>query len=420
MKTKQLFFVCLALLMPKVAQCQTSLEECIRKAYENYPQIEEYSLIEASRSYDVSNASKAWLPQLSVSGKATWQSAVVEMPFDIQGMNFNIPHDQYGITADITQQLWDGGASSMKRKLAEAGADVKKSQLEVNLYAIRSRVQNIYLGIVLIDKQLELNKLLADNLDRNLSEMDALLDAGVALATDKDQLKVNLLSCMQQQAALETDRKAYVRMLGLLMGKDMSAAEFIHPQTESAVVAAEDFKRPELKLYEQQGRQVELQMRQLNTNLYPRINFNVQAGYGRPGLNMLSGTFDPYLVAGLKLQWNLGALYTLKNDRRKFDAESSRIELARKSFILNTSVEATQKMSEVEKAADVISRDEQIIELRQRIRENAELQYKEGVIKMNDYLNLLDEEFKARVNGSIHSVQHAMAVLDLQNTVGNE
>lgn len=420
MKTRIAAIIALSLLLPGTALCQTTLDECIRLACKNYPQIKEYELIEASRNYDLNSIATAWIPQVSISGKATWQSDVVEMPFDIQGMNFDIPHDQYGIVADITQQIWDGGATAIRRKLSNAAADAKKSQLEVNLYAIRSRVQNIYLGIILLDKQLELNRLLKDNLSRSLDELDALLQAGVALATDKDQVQVSILGCEQQKTSLETDRKAYVRMLGLLTGSEMGDAGFEEPRVYAAALPGGDVRRPEIKLYETQKAQVALQNRQLNTSFYPRVQFNVQAGYGRPGLNMLSGTFDPYIIAGLKFQWNLGPLYTLKNDRRKLEAETERIDLARRSFLLNTSIEATQKMSEVEKAADIMARDEEIIRLRQHIRENAEHQYREGVIKMNDYLNLLDEEFKARQNGSIHSVQYTMAVLDLQNTLGND
>lgn len=150
-----------------VVGAQTTLDECIGLAYDNYPQIKEMSLIEATKGIDLKNAAYAWLPHLTVSGKATWQSEVVEMPFEIPGVDFNIPHDQYGLTAEITQQLWDGGATRSQRELAVAGAEVKKTQLETNLWSIRSRIRNIYLGIILIDKQLELNTLLRENLERN-------------------------------------------------------------------------------------------------------------------------------------------------------------------------------------------------------------------------------------------------------------
>lgn len=421
MKSHKTFLTAgLALLTLLPAFGQTDLESCIRLAYDNYPQIQEYDLIEAARKYDVRSAATAWAPQLSISGKAIWQSTVVEMPFDIPGMKFDIPHDQYGVTADLTQQIWDGGATSIKRKLIDAGADVKNRQLEVNLYSIRSRVQNIFLGINLIDRQLALNEVLSANLRRTLEEMDARVDFGVAFASDRDQIKVSLLSCDQQKIALETDRRAYVKMLGMLTGRDMQNETFTEPEADSYKLSPAEINRPELALYDAQTKQIDLQKQQLNVNLTPHFNLNLQAGYGRPGLNMLSGKFDPYFVAGIRMQWNFGSFYTLKNDRSKSAAEAERIELARKSFLLNTSVEAMQKQSEIEKAADVMERDDEIIRLRQSIRETAENQYKEGVIKMNDYLNILDDEFNARLNQDIHAIQYIMAVLDYQNTIGTE
>lgn len=404
----------------QAAFCRTDIEECIRLAYQNYPQIKEYDLIEASKKYDIKNAALSWVPQLSISGKASWQSAVVEMPWEIPGMELDIPHTQYGVTADITQQIWDGGASSIRKKLATADAEVGSRQLEVNLYSIRSRVQNIYLGIKLIEKQMELNHLLMESLERTRRETETMVRNGVAYGSDLDQIKVSILSCEQQEKGLETDRNAYIRMLGLLTGQDLTAETFKDPEVTRAETAGLDISRPELELYDAQLRQVELRGKQLNTNISPKLNLNVQAGYGRPGLNMLSGKFDPYVVAGLKLQWNFGTLYTLRNDRRKNDLEASRLDFRRRSFLMNTSIEAMEKEGEMRKAAYVMEKDEEIISLRQSISVSAQAQYKEGIIKMNDYLSLLDEEFRARLDSSIHYIQYVMAVYDLQNTLGKD
>lgn len=394
------------------------LDSCISLACRNYPQISEYDLIDAAQKYDIANAALSWVPQLSVSGKASWQSDVVEMPFDMKEFKFDIPHDQYGITADISQQIWDGGSSASRRELAVKGAEVKRRQLDVNMYSIRSKVQSIYLGIILLDKQLELNELLSSSLERSLEETAALLDGGLACTSDLDQIRVKLLDCRQQKTSLETDRRSYVRMLSLLTGTELADASFVEPEPRLPDAGDSDITRPELLLYDAQLAQVEAQRRQLNTAFQPRLNLNLQAGYGRPGLNMLSGQFDPYFVAGLKLQWNFGALYTLGNDRRKADTDAARIELSRRSFLLNTSVEAEQKRSELAKAADVLAQDDRIIELRQSILESARTRYREGVIKMNDYLGFLDDEFKARVNRSLHSVQYIKALLDLEDTLG--
>lgn len=403
------------------AHAQTTLDECIGWAYDNYPQIKEMSLIEMTKGIDLKNATYAWLPHLNISGKATWQSEVVEMPMDIPGMDINIPHDQYGLTAEFTQQIWDGGTSRRQKELAEAGAEVKKTQLETNLWSIRSRVQNVFLGIILIDKQLELNRLLRESLERSSEEVKSRMEAGVALPSDLDQVSVNILSCLQQRASLDADRKSYVKILGLLTGRDMTDVELAVPQDAVNYVddGARDFEtRPEMAFYTAQLKQNEFQRRQLNTLISPKLNLSLQGGYGRPGMNMLSGDFSGYFVAGLKLQWNIGALYTRGLDKRKVNADAQKIDLTRKSFILNSSVEAEQKNNAILKARDVLEKDSEIIALRQRIRASGENQYREGTIKMNDYLSMLDEEYKAKANESMHEVQLMMAVYDMKNTIG--
>lgn len=403
------------------AHAQTTLDECIGWAYDNYPQIKEMSLIEMTKGIDLKNAAYAWLPHLNISGKATWQSEVVEMPMDIPGMDINIPHDQYGLTAEFTQQIWDGGTSRSQKELAEAGAEVKKTQLETNLWSIRSRVQNVFLGIILIDKQLELNRLLRESLERSSEEVKSRMEAGVALPSDLDQVSVNILSCLQQRASLDADRKSYVKILGLLTGRDMTDVELAVPQDAVNYVddGARDFEtRPEMAFYTAQLKQNEYQRRQLNTLISPKLNLSLQGGYGRPGMNMLSGDFSGYFVAGLKLQWNIGALYTRGLDKRKVNADAQKIDLTRKSFILNSSVEAEQKNNAILKARDVLEKDSEIIGLRQRIRASGENQYREGTIKMNDYLSMLDEEYKAKANESMHEVQLMMAVYDMKNTIG--
>ena len=403
------------------AHAQTTLDECIGWAYDNYPQIKEMSLIEMTKGIDLKNAAYAWLPHLNISGKATWQSEVVEIPMDIPGMDINIPHDQYGLTAEFTQQIWDGGTSRSQKELAEAGAEVKKTQLETNLWSIRSRVQNVFLGIILIDKQLELNRLLRESLERSSEEVKSRMEAGVALPSDLDQVSVNILSCLQQRASLDADRKSYVKILGLLTGRDMTDVELAVPQDAVNYVddGARDFgTRPEMAFYAAQLKQNEFQRRQLNTLISPKLNLSLQGGYGRPGMNMLSGDFSGYFVAGLKLQWNIGDLYTRGLDKRKVNADAQKIDLTRKSFILNSSVEAEQKNNAILKARDVLEKDSEIIGLRQRIRASGENQYREGTIKMNDYLSMLDEEYKAKANESMHEVQLMMAVYDMKNTIG--
>lgn len=394
-----------------------TLEKCQEMARANYPQIRQLELIEASEKYDLSIASASWIPQFSISGKATWQSDVVEMPFDVPGLDLDMHHDQYSITGNVTQHIWDGGVSKSKKEAVRTGAEVQRKQVEVSLYSVRSRVQNIFLGILLIDGQLEQNRLLMESLRRNEENVRSLMANGMAYRSDADIIKVNMLNCIQQADVLKADRAAYVRMLGLLTGRDMSGVELVMP-SDAGNVDRNSVFRPELALYSAQLKQNEAKVRQLNSLVCPQFDLTLQGGFGRPGLNMLKNDFAPMFIAGIKMQWNIGAFYTRKNDMRKIDNSRQDIETQQKLFLFNTSLDMTQKETEVDKARLMLEKDDEIIALRTSIREAGEQQYSSGTIRMTDLMDMIDDEHNARLARSIHHIQLLMAVYDMKNTLG--
>ena len=399
------------------AAVEVTLEECLDMARANYPQIRQFGLIDATEKYDLSIASSSWIPQFSVSGKATWQSDVVEMPFEIPGFELDMPHDQYSLNANVTQHIWDGGTSSSQREAVKTGADVQRKQTEVSLYSVRSRVQNVYLGILLLDEQIEQNRLLMESLKRNADEVQAMIDNGMAYRSDMDLVNVNILDCSQQTDALCADRSAYVKMLGLLTGRDMTGVRLTAPSGGS-LVDTRTVLRPEIELYAARLRQNEAQMKQLNARISPQFDLTLQGGIGRPGLNMLENEFAPMFVAGIKMQWNIASLYTRKNDKRKIESQKHDIELERETFLFNTELDATQQQTEVDKARKMLEKDDRIIELRSSIRLAGEEQYRNGTIKMTDLMDMIDDEHNARLARSVHHIQLLMAIYDLKNTVG--
>lgn len=394
-----------------------TMEECLEMARNNYPQIRQLGLIDATEKYDLSIASSTWIPQFSVSGKATWQSDVVEMPFDIPGFELDMPHDQYSLSANVTQHIWDGGASSSQREAVKTSAEVQRKQTEVSLYSVRSRVQNVYLGILLLDEQISQNRLLMESLQRNADEVQAMIDNGMAYRSDLDMVNVNILDCMQQTDALCADREAYVKMLGLLTGRDMSGVEMEMPSDDESV-DTRAVCRPELALYAARLRQNEAQMKQLNARISPQFDLTLQGGLGRPGLNMLKNDFAPMFIAGIKMQWNIASLYTRKNDKRKIESAKHDIELEQETFLFNTGLDATQQETEVDKARMMLEKDDEIIRLRSSIRLAGEEQYRSGTIKMTDLMGMIDDEHNARLARSVHHIQLLMAIYDLKNTVG--
>ena len=335
---------------------QVTLSECVEKARNNYPQIQELGLIREAEKYDLSTASQSWLPQLTISGKAQYQSKVVEMPFEIPEFKFNLPHDQYSLVGEVSQTIWDGGSTASKKRLVSADAKIQSKQLEVSLYGLRQKVENIFLGILLIDKQIAQNEIAVKSLYRNRESVLAGIEHGVSYQSDLSIVDVNILNYKQTISSLHADRQAYVDLLGRLTGEDLSQAQFVEPPVDLPIDTA-TLARPELQLYKAQLEQTQVQRRDLQSNLYPKLNLSLQGGIGRPGLNILKNEFEPYYTVGVKLQWNLGALYSRKNDIRKIAVQKERIERQQEAFVLNTMLDVTDQLNEVHKAEQVLAQD---------------------------------------------------------------
>ena len=419
---KNLKFIIAALLACSIfrpsAEAQVTIGQCLEMAKANYPQVRQLGLIEEASRYDIASISKSWLPQFSVSGKATYQSDVVEMPFDIPGFTFDLPHDQYSLVGEISQTIWDGGASGSQKKVTESGADVQKGQVEVSLYALNERVEKIYLGVLLLDGQIEQNSILEKSLERNARQVQACMDNGTAYKSDMEMIQVNMLNCEQQREELLKDRAAYVAMLEKLTGAELEGKEFTVPDENAEMMIPDEVARPELRLYEAQLVQQEALVRQLNSKISPKFSLSLQGGVGRPGLNILKNTFQPYWTAGIRMSWDIGALYTRRDEKRKIDAQTRKIESDKETFLFNTSLDATQMRSAVDKAKALLEKDRKIIALRESIRSSGEEQYRNGVITMTDLMSRIDDEYNAKVAESVHRIQLLMAIYDLKNCMG--
>lgn len=397
---------------------QVTLEQCMELARRNYPQIRQLNLIEEAAEYDIANVSKSWLPQLTISGKASYQSDVVEMPFEIPGFSFDLPHDQYSVVGELSQTIWDGGTSKSQKELYSAGAEVQKSQLEVSVYSINDRVVQVYLGILLIDGQLRQNDILERSLERNAGQVQACIDNGTAYRADLDMVRVSMLNCEQQKEGLLSDRAAYLEMLEKLTGISLEGQELVEPDCDAVCPDAAAVTRPELALYDAQLRQNEAQLHQLDSKILPKFSLSLQGGIGRPGLNMLDNSFQPYYTAGIRMSWDLGALYTRRDEKQKLDVQLRTIESDRETFLFNTGISALQLRSSIDKARRLLEKDGEIIALQESIRTAGEEQYRNGTISMTDLMKRIDDEYDARVAESIHRIQLLMAVYDYKNCVG--
>jgi len=398
---------------------QLTIEECQEKARNNYPLIKKYDLIEQSKNYNLSNAQKAYLPQLQINAKATYQSDVVRIPIHVPGINIPVPHkDQYMAAAEADQLLWDGGATQSQKRIIQANSEVEAKQLEVDLYTIEDRVNQLFFGILMFDAQLEQNQILADELERSRTQVASYIENGIANSADLDAVKVEQLNVKQSSIQLQATRAAYADMLSIMIGDTLdNPVSLVKP--EIPIVAGSEMTRPELQLFDAQNNLFDSQKNLIKSSYMPKLGLFLQGGIGRPAFDILSNSFDPFYIGGVRLTWNFGSLYTQKNDLRKIEVNKNLVDTQRDLFLYNVRLTESRQNKDIQRIRDLMKDDEEIISLRENIRKAAEAKVANGTMTVTDMLQEISREDIARQAKAAHEIDLLIAVYNLKNTRGN-
>ena len=415
------FFLAIALYVPSFAQL--SIEACYRKAQANYPLIKQYGLIAKTEEYNLSNAAKGYLPHVTFSAQATYQSEVTEIPIDFDAIGLTgveipaLSKDQYKMELALNQTLWDGGAIRSEKKTLRTQAEVDQRNMDVTIYAINDRVNQLYFGCLLQDELIRQNGLLQKELQINIDRISAMMENGVANQSDRESMEVELLNARQKEIELKAARSAYGKMLAALIGRPDAGTFVLEvPSLPEAPSLSPVINRPELRALDAKSDLLELQNKQLTAGLMPRIGAFFQGGYGRPGLNMLEDSFSPFYVAGVRLSWNMGKLYTLKNDRRKIATNRQAVEIGRETFLFNTRLQLMQQNTEIKKMTDLMKADDEIIRLRSSIKKAAEVKLANGVISVTDLIREINSEDLARQAAAAHRIQQLQSIYNYMYT----
>jgi outer membrane protein TolC len=268
-----------------------------------------------------------------------------------------------------------------------------------------------------VDEQIKQTALLKTDIQLGLKKTEAAIVNGTAFKSSSDVLKAELLNVDQRTTELNAARTAYADMLSLFINKSLTAD--VQLNKPRALIVAPEINRPEIMLYEYQNKTVDAQYKILNARNLPKLNLFVQGGYGRPALNMLSNEFEAYYLGGLRLNWSLSGLYTMKKDKALLDLSRRNIEVQKETFLFNTNYTLKQQSAEVNKYNALLENDDQIVSLRTSVKNTASVQLENGVINTNDYLREVNAEDEARQNKIIHEIQLLMAQYAQQTTSGN-
>lgn len=404
---------------------QMTLETCQELAREHYPEVKQYDLIRLTEQYDLSNAARAWLPQLSLSAQATWQNEVPEFPEALSGMlsraGVTIPglkKDQYKVGLELNQTIWDGGKSNADKRLARTEAAEQRAMTDVDLYTLKKRVNELYFGILLLEEKLSQTYRTIALLESNLDKMRSLVTNGTALASDADAVEAELLTVRQQATQIEASRTSYRKMLELFIGEPLQG-NLLRPEFEE--MATTELTRPELALFDARKKTLSAREALIKSSTRPKFGFFAQGYYGYPSMDyfasMMSNEWRWNLLTGIRMSWNFGAYYTKKNSLNKLRTAQQSIDLQRDVFRFETNLQVSQETGDITRLRKTLADDARIVSLRQSVREAAESKLRNGIIDTNDLLQKITDEAAARSAQSVHEIELLKALYELKHTI---
>ena len=417
---KRILSVLLILPAMLYAQSQSlSLQKAYELAEQNYPLIKQRELIKQTSEYSEENLGKGFLPQINLSGQATYQSAVTQVKLPAPGIFIEpLSKDQYRILGDVNQLIYDGGAIKQQKGIQHLSDEVEQQKIEVELYKLKERINQIFLGVLFLDEQLKQVDLVRSDLNNGVTRVEAQINNGVALKSNLNVLKAELLKTDQRAIEIRSSRKGYIDVLSFFINQTLPENIRLEKPVVTGSVLINDIQRPELKLYSTQEKLLGGQHNMIGSRNKPKASFFFQGGYGRPSLNLFTNDFDFFYTTGLRLNWSIGGFYTEKREKKIIELNQKSIDIQKEVFLFNTNAQLKQQQSEFDKLQKLIATDNDIIDLRIKVKDAAKAQLENGVITANDYLREVNAEDLARQNLITHQIQLLQAQINYQTISG--
>lgn len=419
--TKWLMFLLLvSKAMPMLAQTPLQLEAVYEKARQHYPLLQQKKLVQQTAALSIENLTKGLLPQISINGQASYQSDVTALTISFPGAHINpLSKDQYRLTADISQLIYDGGLNKQQQELQQLGAGIEDQKLEVELYKLKERITQIFLGILYIDEQLKQVALVSADIETGLKKVQAQVENGTAFKSGYNTLKAEKLKARQRVIELNATRHGLLSVLGLFMQESLPENQTLLQPMLTQQSSDTSITRPEMALFQQQQQLLHKQQALIEIRNKPKASAFLQAGYGRPGLNMLKNSFEPFGIGGVRFSWSLNGWYTAAKEKKIVTLQQQTVQVQKETFLLQTRTQYTQQEAEITKLKELIATDEEIIDLRTSVKQAAGAQLENGVITASDYLREVNAEDQARQQKATHKIQLLQAQANLKLIAGN-
>lgn len=397
-----------------------TLQDAENRARKGYPLIKQQGLLEKTATLTVNNLAKGYVPQLMLGGQASYQSDVTKVsipnaPFVVEPPS----KDQYRVTMDVSQLIYDGGLIRNQQKISQLQSATESSRIELEMYKLQERVDQLYCSILFVDAQMDQLKLVQSDIQTGIKKVSAQLENGVAFKSALNSLKAEALKLDQRGIELISMRKGLVDVMGILTDTILTEnVQLVTPELKRFSPAGSMNKQ--LDVFKSQAQLNTSQLNLLRSKSLPKASAFLQAGYGRPGLNMLRNEFQWFSIGGLRLNWSISNLYTAKNEKELNAVAATSIAVQQETYLKNANAQVRQQLAEVEKFRQLIETDKGIIELRTAVKEAAAAQLEAGVITASDYVREVNAEDQARQALKAHELQWLQASMQLEIIRGKQ
>jgi len=402
------------------ANCQETLtlDEAHEKLEMNYPLAKEYDLHRKISELKIKNVHTTWYPQLKFNAQATYQSDVIELGGNISIPNFNLldpPKDQYKVSVDINQVIYDGGQAKAMSSLETKTTEASLQEVKISMYKLKERLNNLYFNVLLMEKYRVILDSIINNLDRTEKTVEAALEYGVVLPSDLYALQAEIIKMEKQYQDVGENKKSSMKMLQQLTGSDQEYT-LVDPACNEELM--DSIIRPEEKLFTLQKEKLDYSRDLLSARRLPKIYAFSQFGYGNPGLNMLNDEFDSFYIIGARLQWNIWDWNQTNRKKQITEVQKSIIDAQKDAFLENVDLSLEKKKAEIKKYKNAILKDSELLELRKKISSISQSRFENGTIPASEYLDELNKELQAELSLEAARIQLTSVIIDYNTLVG--
>jgi outer membrane protein TolC len=410
------------------AQKVLTLRECYDKAMISNPIAGEKEAYSSVWELKDKNLSKNWLPTVDANGSLLYNSVVVDLGYMFESLPVPgladasplMPHDQYKLTLDINQVIYDGGAIKNAKNLEKTNLSINQKQTETDLYKLKGQINLYYFNLLLLEKQKELLNSYLDVINSRILSLQSAYDNGAITRSDIDVMTSEKIKLEQQLSGNEILKGSMLKLLSSLTGSEIeTSTQLVIPVSSDDIT--QELSRPELDMFDLRKEQLDAGLKALQSQRLPKAFGFASLGYGNPpGSDFFRDEFDTYYILGASIKWNIFDWNETKNEKKMIFVQQGILENRKSDLTDNLNRMLVAKNAEIVNVKNMLESDTVLIGLRKRITASAESQYNNGNITATELLNEMNSERQALINYELHKINLAMAKIEYLNISGKE